>query len=251
MNCPQCQQTLSPPPAGRRLACSFCGWVEAPPADEPLARKAEEIARERQMDTEPVWRYLLIGLGALTLLVLGFNTLVGAFQKNRASRKVVQESPMPQFSPPAMIEAQPTALGANPDTNVGASPGTNPGASPAPSVDPNAPASLDPAAQASAQASSVAAAANAAENGQPLPGTSPVPGTQAGTSPLPPGMSAPPGASAFQSPDPNLSPAVNSGASAGSLPASLQPGQAPVDAQTNGQVAPPPLPGTTPSPGNF
>jgi hypothetical protein len=200
------------------------------------------------MDTEPVWRYLLIGLGVLTLLVLGFNTLVGAFQKNRASRKAVQESPMPQFSPPAMVEAQPTAFGANPGNNPGASPGTNPGVNGlAPSVDPSATASLDPAAQASAQASSVAAAANAAENGQPLPGTSIAPGTQTGTSPQPPGNSPLPGASL--SPDPNLIP----GASSGTVPAT--PGQPPVNGQTlngqPGQVQPPQLPGSaTPSPGS-
>ncbi|HEY9840750.1 MAG: hypothetical protein ACAI44_09715 [Candidatus Sericytochromatia bacterium] len=122
MQCPQCQHPLSPPVGGRRLACAFCGWVQTPqlptadeasPTQEPPARKAEEIARQRQLDTEPVWRYLLLVLGLLTLIVVGSNLMVSGFKNAQPLRKSPSPSlasapaSMPAFVPPSMLSANP------------------------------------------------------------------------------------------------------------------------------------------------
>ncbi|MEZ0374122.1 MAG: hypothetical protein ACAI44_33840 [Candidatus Sericytochromatia bacterium] len=122
MQCPQCKHPLSPPVGGRRLACAFCGWVQTPqmatedaasPTQEPPARKAEEIARQRQLDTEPVWRYVLLVLGLLTLIVFGSNLMVSGFKNAQPLRKSPPPSPasvpasMPAFMPPSMLSANP------------------------------------------------------------------------------------------------------------------------------------------------
>lgn len=140
MLCPNCNQTLTPPLSGRRQTCSFCGWVqssaeqEGGPDPEPIARKAEEIARERQLDTAPVWRYFLIPVVALASLVLVFNLLVSTYHKDRPADQGGSPAPdvsaspgtqQPQTTPfPAVVPASPSASPspqATPTVNVQAS----------------------------------------------------------------------------------------------------------------------------------
>lgn len=190
MYCPNCQNSLNPPAGGQRLTCSLCGWVQSPDentasdaAEAPTVRsKAEEIARERQLDTAPVWRYVMLPIGALTVLLIAFNLIVNAFHKERPGANG-EQSPLPEASQatpmPALVSDSPAmtplpppiAVTGSPVISGTAAPDASLVASPAP-AQPVASASSPQASDASATpVASASEAANSAASASPATST--------------------------------------------------------------------------------
>lgn len=184
MYCPNCQNSLTPPVGGQRLTCSLCGWVQSPEPENTasdgaaestsIRSKAEEIARERQLDTAPVWRYVMLPLGALTVLLIAFNLIVNAFHKERPGANS-EQSPLPEASQatpmPALVSDSPTVTPLPPPIAVTGSPvisGTAaPVASPMASAVLAQPAASGASPQASGTASPASETANSADSASP------------------------------------------------------------------------------------
>lgn len=193
MYCPNCQHTLPTPPTGQRAHCDLCGWVqpvsvpETPAEFEASTRsKAEEIARQQPLDTGPVWRYVMLPLGGLTLLVVGFNLIVGAFHKDRPQNveslaPVTEPSqatampglaPSPAMAPTSSVMAPPISVTGSPIVGEAApaasdSPAADAGAAqPVPSGSPSPSADASPGASGSPAASPATGLASASPSGE-------------------------------------------------------------------------------------
>lgn len=180
LHCPQCQHSLPTPRPNRRQACTLCGWVEPPPEQpQRVDAKAQEIARERALDATPVWKYVGLVLGGLTLLVFLSSVfsqgIVSVVKRPEPSTSPASDPPSPESPPqatavPAVSNVPvtvPTAvLPEGPSATPGAaspSPSVSP-ASGTPTVSPSPSGSVDVQAEASAQTEAVASSLNALES---------------------------------------------------------------------------------------
>jgi hypothetical protein len=192
-NCPQCHHPLAAVLANRRQSCSLCGWVEPPPMPEERAdAKAQEIARERNLDSTSVWKYAGIVLGALSLLIFVSGFLVKGMtpiiKREQVTQNQQQTEAIPSTPPSETPSPQPTST-----PTPSQEPSTGVSASATPSSDESALAEGINEVSPSAKESAIIDAVNQAEGPPPssqtsLPVESSAEDSEPATIPLPDGL---------------------------------------------------------------